>query len=119
MRRLIALLATALLPPVVAAQPEQAWQACTAIVDGAQRLACFDAWAQRQGPAAPAAVAPLPEAGTLPAPAGPGQASMPTATALATVPPALPQVRRGLSLTASEGCRDTRYSELSRFWELE
>src|SRR5690349_21901340 len=26
---------------------------------------------------------------------------------------------RGIRLTATEGCHDPRYSELSRFWELE
>jgi phospholipase A1 len=33
--------------------------------------------------------------------------------------PAVVETRRGMRLTATEGCHDPRYSELSRFWELE
>ncbi|MEJ8836910.1 phospholipase A [Ramlibacter sp. AN1133] len=96
MRLSIACLAAVLLPLAAAAQqPDSAWQACTALVDGVQRLACFDAWAKSQR-----APAPPPEVA-------------------AAAPLAEPPTRRGLSLTASDGCRDTRYSELSRFWELE
>jgi phospholipase A1/A2 len=98
MRFLIACLAAGLLPFAAAAQQSnEGWEACTGLVDGVQRLACFDAWAKSRRPAPPEAAA---EAAA--------------ATRLVEPPP-----RRGLSLTASEGCRDTRYSELSRFWELE
>jgi phospholipase A1 len=98
MRKLIAGLAAGLLPLLAHAQPADAWQACTAIVDTAQRLACFDHWAQGQrSPAAPAA----------------------TAAARTEAAPAPAQPRRGLRLTASEGCHEPQYSELSRFWELE
>ncbi|GAB3662981.1 phospholipase A [Ramlibacter alkalitolerans] len=97
MRILIACLAAVLLPCTAAAQQRDAdWQACTAVLDGVQRLACFDAWAKSQRAPAP----PAPET---------------AAAAPLTEPPP----RRGFSLTASEGCHDTRYSELSRFWELE
>ena len=50
MRLKIACLASTLLPLLAAAQPDAAWQACTDIADGAQRLACFDAWAKSQRP---------------------------------------------------------------------
>jgi phospholipase A1/A2 len=104
MRFLIAGLAAALLPFAAAAQqPAEAWQACTPIVDGVQRLACFDAWAKGQRPA----------------PAGDTAPATAVAAPIAAAPPLPVPPRRGLSLTASEGCRDTRYSELSRFWELE
>ena len=105
-------------PLLAHAQTPQAWQACTAIADPAQRLACFDQWAHGQPPAAPSApVAPVAPA---PVPGVPGSAFAPAAKQ--PVPPAEPAVvesRRGIRLTATDGCRDPRYSELSRFWELE
>ena len=82
------------------AQPAEGWHACAGIGEAPQRLACFDRWAESQRPA-PAATAPAP------------------LTAATPARPTAPEPRRGLRLTASEGCRDTRYSELSRFWELE
>ena len=83
-----------------------AWQRCTALADSAQRLACFDAWAGQQAWQAPAAS---------------------SAQAAAQVPPSglpdpvdttLPATRM-IEVAQVEGCRDTQYSELSRFWELE
>ena len=151
MRLNTACLAAALLPLAAAAQPsDPAWQACTSIVDGVQRLSCFDAWAKRQrtpAQAAPAQAAPMQAAPMQAAPmqaapvqaapvqaapmqaapvqAAPAQAAPAAASAeaapaaqAATPPPVAVPVRRGFGLTASEGCRDTRYSELSRFWEL-
>lgn len=115
MRILAALVASALLPLAASAQPgPDAWQACTALADDRERLACFDAFARGQRAGRPGAGEPA-AAPTLPA------APTPIAEpALAgTPPPPLPAPRRGLLLTASEGCRDTRYSDLSRFWELE
>jgi len=110
----IACLAAALLClPAAAQQTAQAWQDCTALIDGVQRLACFDAWAKRQRPAEAAAPETAPAAAAAAAAAAPAPAPA-DVTRLTEPPP-----RRGLSLTASEGCRDTRYSELSRFWELE
>jgi phospholipase A1/A2 len=90
------------------AQAAPGWDACTAITEAPARLACFDAWAASQRPApsrADSVAAPQPAA-----PAAPAA----TATAAQPAPP-----RRGLGLTAREGCHDARYSELSRFWELE
>src|SRR5262245_1646637 len=99
MRLKIACLAAAVLPLAAPAQqPLDQWQSCTAIADGVQRLACFDDWAKAQRmPAPPPPAAVPPEA--------------------VTVPPPAP--RRGIVLTESDGCRDTRYSDLARFWELE
>jgi phospholipase A1 len=99
MRLKIACLAAAVLPLAAVAQPSpDKWQSCTAIVDGVQRLACFDDWAKSLG---------VPTSKPVPG----------TPPVAVTVPP--PPARRGLSLTEAEGCRDTKYSELSRFWELE
>lgn len=98
------------------AQTPEAWQACTAIDDSAQRLACYDHWAQGQRPAPAAA----PSAATSAVPAAPALA--PSSLAKQPVPPPEPAVvesRRGFRMTATEGCHDARYSELSRFWELE
>jgi phospholipase A1 len=111
MRILAALLASALLPLAAHAQPSaDAWQACTGVADGVQRLACFDAWARGQRPREATEAAPAP---TLPGPV------LAAPAIVGTPPPPAPVPRRGISLTASEGCRDTDYSELSRYWELE
>lgn len=92
----------------VSSTPTDAWRLCTAATDGAERLACFDAWANKQPWQAPAASAqaqpatpPLPE----PAPIVATSAAPLTADPM----PADPVVR---------GCNDARYSALTRFWEL-
>lgn len=96
-RSLLFFFLATLLSVAASAQGTGNWQACADVQDNAQRLACFDAWAREQRPPAPASPAsPSPE------PAG-----------LAEPP------RRGLRLTASEGCHEPKYSQLSRFWELE
>lgn len=106
----------AAVPLFAQAQSPQAWQACTSVADAAQRLACFDEWAKNQQPAAaPAAAAPA-----MPSAPPPTPAPTPLAKQPVTPPvPAVVETRRGIRLTATEGCHDARYSELSRFWELE
>ena len=101
--------------PAKTPSPE-AWQQCAATTDNAARLACFDAWAQHQQPlTAPPATgwsAPAASASSLPAPA-------PEAAAVAT---AAGDAGQGLALPVTPtngGCRDPRYSEISRFYELE
>ena len=90
--------------------PADAWRLCTAAADGAERLACFDAWAQKQpwqAPAATAAAQDAPGSAPLPSPA-PIVAS--SAAPLTADPvPAEPVVR---------GCNDAKYSAMTRFWEL-
>ena len=95
----IVLLAAA--PALAAAQVPGGWQACAAEADATARLACYDRWAAGQAAtAAPPQALPSPD---LPAP-----------------PAAAPETAaRGLRLTQAEGCHDTAYSSLSRFWELE
>ncbi|MEG1455123.1 MAG: phospholipase, partial [Comamonas sp.] len=54
----------------VGSTPADAWRLCTAAADGAERLACFDEWANKQPWQAPAASAQaLPEQPTVPVPA--------------------------------------------------
>lgn len=78
------------------------WLACSRLVnDKTTRLACFDELARQE--TAPAAPAPV---------------SLATAVdALPVVPPQ--PVAVALAIAAEQGCKDTRYSETSRFWELE
>ena len=96
------------------------WRQCAATTDNQARLACFDAWAQQQEPLTPppatqwsrlpaeaAASAVMPAAGAADADAAGGLAIAPA--------PALP-----LPATPTNGgCRDARYSEISRHFELE
>jgi len=99
------------------AQAQEAWQACTLHNDATQRLACFDRWAQEQRTPAPQA---LPE--TEPVPPASAATSPPVPPAAAAAEPPVvsaPGTRLGMRLTRTEGCRDPRNSEMSRFWELE
>ena len=97
-----------------------AWQACTALQGNASaRLACFDSWADQQGPSQAAAL-PATGAGTAalatahPAPS-PETAALAQLAPLAPAPVALEVVE----VPRTVGCRDTQFSSLSRFWELE
>src|SRR5688500_1133725 len=83
------------------AQPAAGWQACAAVGDAGERLVCYDRWAAGHAGAAVAVPAPSPP-DTAPDP-------RPLETAKVTAPPG-----RTLRLTAREGCRDERYSALSR-----
>jgi phospholipase A1 len=96
------------LPASPLATSDLTWQQCQRL-DGNKnaRLACFDRWAQQQTlPAASVPIAPPVLASTQPDDKQPKpvDASLP-ATRVVTV--------------GNEGCRDSQYSELSRFWELE
>jgi len=104
--------AAAALPLLALAQGDAAWQACTALTDNRERLACFDDWAR--GRAAPKpAVPPATPAGQ---PDAPAAAAPPAAIAAEDAPK---PARRGVRLTASDDCHDAKYSEVTRFWELE
>jgi len=84
--------------------------------DSAARLRCFDAWAAQQSrlstPAQPSVIA-----SSSPAPAVVATTAVPTATTEAA-PTAAPVI---ITMTAPEAhnCKNPRFSELSRFWELE
>ena len=86
-----------------------AWQQCAATTDNTARLACFDAWSQQQQPLT------APPASRWQAPA----ASASSIETAAAAPIAEADVS-GLGLAPTNGgCRDPRYSEISRFFELE
>lgn len=103
------------------AHAQEAWQACTLHNDATQRLACFDRWAE--GQRAPATSVDAPAAAPSPGPAAaPALVTPPVVASPAPAEPPVvsaPGTRLGLRLTRREGCRDPRYSDLSRFWELE
>lgn len=118
-RLLAAAAALACAPLASWAQDAAGWQACAAVSDGAQRLACFDRWAESQRSPAPAAsAAPQPQAPSAPSATAASALAQPE-VAPADVPPVVTGPWRNLRLTALQGCRDSHYSELSRFWELE
>jgi len=84
------------------------WQACQAIKDNAAaQLACFQQWADSQLPAN------TPPAALTKAPANP--ASGQPATEILLLPSLNTEAPDGKPI----GCRNTQYSELSRFWELQ
>ncbi len=81
------------------AEASAGWRQCSALQDGQARLACFDQWAGRQAWSAPLAS---------------------TATASDSAPQdAQPQPGAVVQTATADGCRDARYTTLSRFWELE
>ncbi len=84
------------------------WQACQAMgADPAAQLACFKSWAESQ---LPAGAAP-PDTATAPANPQTGQ----PATPILLLPALATEAADGKKI----GCRNTNYSELSRFWELQ
>lgn len=91
------------------------WRQCSATTDNTTRLACFDAWAQQQQPLT------APPGTTWQAPAA--SASQTDTQALeqaASAPMVQADLVVGQGLTPTNGgCRDPRYSEISRFFELE
>lgn len=87
---------------------QDAWRQCASATDNQARLACFDSWAQQQQPLTP------PPATGWNAPAASALEVEPMVTAQAGDPGlALP------TIPTNGGCRDPRYSEVSRFFELE
>ena len=98
-----------------------AWQSCTALQgDASARLACFDRWADQQGPSQAAA---LPAAGAgmaALASANPATPNPDTAALTRLAQPAPdPVALEVVEVPRTVGCRDTQFSTLSRFWELE
>ncbi|WP_348688386.1 phospholipase A [Acidovorax soli] len=90
------------------ASADNAWRRCAALDNDHQaRLACFDQWAGQQAWQAPAASA----AASTEDAADPAAVPLPVDTRLPAT--------RIIDVAQTEGCRDTQYSDLSRFWELE
>jgi phospholipase A1 len=108
MSRTAALLFAALLPGASQAQSPETLEACAAVKDNAQRLACYDDKVRAGRPAASPA-----------APGMPAQPAAPAPTTSAEPPKVATGERRGIRLTTSEGCHEPQHSELTRFWELE
>lgn len=88
----------------------ESWQQCAATTSNTDRLACFDAWALQQNPD----IAPPASSWSAPA------ASASTEVTPAAVPVTTATASAGLGLSPTNGgCRDPRYSEISRYYELE
>jgi len=84
------------------------WQTCQALKgDPTAQLACFQQWADSQTPAN----TPAPSLTTAPANPATGQA----ATQVLLLPSLNTEAPDGKPI----GCKNTKYSELSRFWELQ
>lgn len=105
----------------VAAGSVASWQTCASQnSDDAARLRCFDTWAKQQAAEAAAvnaqAAAREPRSGATinrPASTGGTATTATTATEVAAAPLAAPEA------PVVERCHDTRFSTLSRIWELE
>lgn len=104
--------------------PPESWQQCAATTSNNDRLACFDAWAHKQGPA----VAPPATTGWS-TPAASAQAAPALTAATASANDAAPASAAGATVASADsglglspnngGCRDPRYTEVSRYFELE
>jgi phospholipase A1 len=103
------------------------WEICANMTgDDTARLACYDTWAKQQ--ATPAAASQTTAGPTAASPAGvaPGVPAVSAAALAAATPkeqppadntlPATRVIGAGARLT---GCRNSDYSDLSRFWELD
>lgn len=99
--------------PQPPAQPPSSlgWQVCQALKnDDPAQLACFQQWAKSQLPT------PAPDAAVTWAPANPATRQPATQSAPQIV---LPSLNSEAPDGKPIGCRNTQYSELSRFWELQ
>lgn len=86
--------------------PDSALQRCVALTsDSAARLSCFDQWAATQSVATPTAPEQI--------------AAVPVVAATVEPAPASEPVAITMVAPASHDCHNTRFSGLSRFWELE
>ncbi len=94
---------------------DSGWQACSAVADAHQRLACFDTWAARQTLSAPTP-APVP---TTTASDWNRLPTAPASTATAQPTAALAQATADTAPPYTGGCRDPEYTPLARFFELE
>ncbi|MBU4423474.1 MAG: phospholipase A [Gammaproteobacteria bacterium] len=98
------------------ASADTAWRRCAALADDNQaRLACFDQWAGQQAWQAPSASA---KAGAVDAPGAAVQQGADASAVPLPVDTRLPATRI-IEVSNTAGCRDTQYSDISRFWELE
>ena len=92
------------------APSQPGWQQCSSLADDKDaRLACFDQWAQQQRNAATTAASARATQDAI--------AAAPTST----VAPAAAAAIAGVAIAQAptRNCKDTQFSTLSRFWELE
>ena len=90
----------------------QGWQVCqTQKTNAAAQLACFRAWADMQSTAASVIPAQAPTVATAAANAATGQAATPVLI--------LPAMNTEAPDGQPIGCKNVKYSPLSRFWELQ
>jgi phospholipase A1 len=94
-------LTAALAPGPAPAQEPPGWQACVAVADSQDRLACFDRWSGHRR-----TIERAPEV----APPARVEAPAPEKASAAAV---------AKGEDTGKGCHDPRHSNLSRFWELE
>lgn len=95
---------------------DTAWRRCAALGDDNHaRLACFDQWAGQQAWQAPGASVKTGAAGATGAAVQQGADASAVALPVDTRLPAT----RIIDVSSTAGCRDTQYSDISRFWELE
>ena len=95
-------------PSTAPSQP--GWQQCSSLADDKDaRLACFDQWAQQQRNTATTAASARATQDAI--------AAAPTST----VAPAAAAAIAGVAIAQAptRNCKDTQFSTLSRFWELE
>ncbi|RRD42811.1 phospholipase [Comamonadaceae bacterium OH3737_COT-264] len=99
------------------------WQACAALPDDTQRLACYDRWASGQrpesAPTAPVAATTAPQDAPLHADSADSAENTPitthtTAAGADTNAPSPAQ----LIIASNDGCRNPAFDRTSRFWEL-
>ncbi|MDD2843382.1 MAG: phospholipase A [Rhodoferax sp.] len=82
------------------------WQQCSALSqDAAARLACFDQWAKQQG--------------TLPLTASAAAVAVLRSPSAPVQKPAVAPVVITMTAPEAHNCKNPRFTELSRFWELE
>ncbi|MBP6008602.1 MAG: phospholipase A [Rhodoferax sp.] len=88
------------------------WSQCKAITDDVARLRCFDAWATQQGGGQDMRSHATPQGHSL---------EVTTATMVSEPSPPSASAPVIITMTAPEAhnCKNPRFSELSRFWELE
>ena len=96
--------------PTIGPASSVGWQACQAIkADAGAQLTCFQQWADSQLPATTTTI----PASVVTAPANPDTGAPATQILL------LPSLNTDAPDGKPIGCRNTQYSELSRFWELQ
>ncbi|MEG0973098.1 MAG: phospholipase A [Comamonas sp.] len=91
---------------------DAAWRQCSVQTDSSARLACYDQWAHQQR-------TPVQQTDTSAAPAVTAATVSASGNAASLKLPAVAQPVSETAAVSQGGCRDSSYTEVSRFWELE